>query len=210
MLKKLLLCFAAGLTALSLGLGIFYAGEFLVSIFQTNETVEIVKTVAVEPQMVPVEDLIYPKVTTEADKEETKEESEDSKFDPTGEYYLIGGADKQFQEFYGLYIKTMDFEEDFDTNRLIQESNLPDGYIFKDAGKELRFNRFFSADKQIYFQTVSKNGISYRFEGRFIEPKEVEYKGEKEWAHIEGYLIKLENGNVIVQRIAYYTHYSGC
>ena len=66
MLKKFLLCFAAGLTALGLGLGIFYTGEFLVAFFQTSaeETVELSRTVeTVDPQKIPVEELIYPKVT---------------------------------------------------------------------------------------------------------------------------------------------------
>ena len=62
MFKRLLICFAAGLTALGVGLGIFYAGEFVVSIFQTKEKVEIVETVAVEPERFSVEELTYPKL----------------------------------------------------------------------------------------------------------------------------------------------------
>jgi hypothetical protein len=210
MLKKFILCFAAGLTALSLGLGVFYAGEFLVSIFQTSETVEAKAIETVEPEKIPVEELIYPKIS--AQTEDTKQKSEDKvhEFDPTGEYYLIGGGEKQFQDFDGFYIKSMNFEEDFSANLWIQESNLPEGYLFNEAGKKLKFNRFFVTEQQIYFETVSKNGISYRFEGKFIEAKEVEYKDGKEWAHIEGYLIKLRNGNEIVQRIAHYTIYPGC
>lgn len=219
MLKKIILCFAAGLTALSLGLGIFYAGEFLVSIFQTSETktIETVKTEEIAPKEIPVEEIIYPnnypKIETEEPKAETNEQTDESiayGFDPSGEYYLIGGADKGFEEMQGLYIKTMEYKDDPDTKQWVQNAVMPEGNIYNEAGKELKFARLFISEKHISFETVSKNEISYRFEGKFVENKEVKYNGETDAAVIEGFLIKLKNGREIVRRIAHYGEVLGC
>ncbi|CAN5861040.1 hypothetical protein BH20ACI4_BH20ACI4_14680 [soil metagenome] len=219
MLRKFLLCFAAGVTALSLGLAVFYAGEYLVSIFQTSER-EIVETKiipAVEPERITVEELIYPKLSAqvepkeqETEPKEQEDESDIYGFDPGGEYYLIGGANKRFYNFDGFFIKTMKYGADPETDRWMQEAITPEGYTYKEAGKELKFVRLFISEKHIAFETESESGISYRFEGKFVEGKEVEYKGETDYAVIEGFLIKLKNGREIVRRVAHYGQVSGC
>ena len=218
-MKKSILCFAAGLTALALGLGIFYAGEFLVSFFQNSEqeTIETVKAEENAPKEIPVEELIFPKASAKAETEETKAETEDQTdesiaygFDPSGEYYLIGGLNKSFEEMHGLFIKTMEYKDDPETKQWIQEAVTPEGNIYNKAGKELKFVRLFISEKHISFETASKNGISYRFEGKFVENKEVEYNGETDAAVIEGILIKLKNGKEIVRRIAHYGEVLGC
>ena len=74
----------------------------------------------------------------------------------------------------------------------------------------MKFVRLFISEKHISFETVSKKGISYRFEGKFIEGKEVKYNDEKDYAVIEGWLIKIENGKDIARRIAHYGYWEGC
>lgn len=210
MIKKILLCFAAGLTALSLGLGIFYAGEFVVSMFQTNEKVEIVETVAVEPQIVPVGDLIYPQQPVQIEPKEEENESNDEEFDPTGNYALIGDAGKGFQNYNWFRINVLDYEQDPETDRWVYKSTIPKGYMFNEAEEELKFVRLFISEKHIAFETERKNGISYRFEGNFIKEKEVEYDGDIYNANVEGVLIKLKNGKEIVRQKRYFNHFIGC
>ena len=219
-MKKIILSIAAGFATLSLGLAIFYTGQFIVSMFQTSEqsnAVETVKAEEIKPQEVSLDELIYPKksVQTETNEQvtettEPEDESDKYGFDPTGEYYLIGGAKKGFQDFDGFYIKTANYKDDPETGSWIQEAITPEGYLYNEAGKELKFVRLFISEKHISFETVSNKGISYRFEGKFIEGKEVKYNDEKDYAVIEGWLIKIENGKDIARRIAHFGYVSGC
>ena len=84
-MKKIIISIAAGFATLSLGLAIFYTGQFIVSMFQTSEenAIETVKVEEIEPQVIPVEELIYPKpAQTETNEQETEttEPEDESEF----------------------------------------------------------------------------------------------------------------------------------
>ena len=195
-MKKIILSIVAGFVTLSFGLAVFYSGQILVSMFQTAEqnTIETVKVEEIEPQVIPVEELVYPKFAgtataegnapakaQETETNTSKERSETFVFEPTGEYYLIGGSNKTFQDLDGLYIKTANYKDDPNTGSWIPEAITPEGYIYNEDGKEMKFVRLFISNTHLAFETVSKNGISYRFEGKFIEGKEVKYDGETDY-----------------------------
>lgn len=205
-MKKIILSIAAGFTALGLGLGIFYAGDFIVSMFQSPETemVQLVPNVSVKPKEIPIEELVYPKpVFTTQENERLEDQSENEKFEfsAQGEYYIIGNKPTDFEEIHALIITTTDYlkataENDFD------DAILPEGYI--ETKKEFNFTRIKIANKKISFITETKKGISYEFIGEFIEGEKITYAtnygfDQTDYAVLKGILIKKRNGKKIAE-----------
>ena len=205
-MKKFILCFAAGLTALSLGLGIFYTGQYLVSSFQSSEQetgVKTNRTELVEPAKIPVEELIYPKpVVVEQKFEETEKEAakENYEFYPGGSYYIIGDAPKGFENCKYFTIETSKLVTDSDGSYIDGFPIPPKGYFTLGNEKEIAFTHLSIANKEIAFETERKGGISYQFVGKFIGGEELEIGDYTYYVVLIGKLTKLKNGKKISEQ----------
>ncbi len=208
MFKRLLICFAAGLTALGVGLGIFYVGEFVGSIFQTKEKVEIVETAAVEPETIPVEELTYPKLATYEQEPAETEGEENNEFDPDGTYYIIGEQPKGLNDVISFYVTTVDYSKALETAKSDYDDFRipPKGSV--EAAKELNFTRIAINGRMIAFETETNNGVSYEFTGEFMGEKKEEFKVEYKvedgetyttYADLKGTLIKKRNGKKVAE-----------
>lgn len=208
MFKKLLLCFAAGLTALGAGLGIVYAGEFVVSVFQPNETfVEVEEQIYFPTENerlaslnpIPIKDLIYPPPATY--EQETVETEEDNEFDPHNSYYMIGDPPKGFEDCKNLGIATKEVVTDSEGSFVDAYPIPPRGSVFEDYEKPaFKFTGISIYNGKIAFATESRNKISYRFIGNFIEGEEVEIDGIVNLAYLTGTLTKLKNGKKLAEK----------
>ncbi len=209
MFKKLLLCFAAGITTLGVGLGIVYAGEFVVSVFQPNEAVEIEKQnnfpsekeklASLDP--IPLKDLIYPFSPLATYEQETAETEEDNEFDPHNSYYMIGDPPKGFEDCKNLAIATKEFVTDSDGSFVEAYPIPPRGSVFEDYEKPaFKFTGISIYNGRIAFATESSNKISYRFTGNFILGEELESDGIVNLAYLTGKLTKLKNGKKLAEK----------
>jgi hypothetical protein len=202
MLKKILLCFAAGLTALGLGLGIFYAGEFLVSIFQTSEMekVETREIAMIEPKQIPVEELVYPKAA-ETETEEIETEEENDEFYVSNFYYIIGDAPKGFENCKNLTIQTTEFVTDSEGNYVDAFPIPPRGSVFQDYEKpQFNLARLSIINRDFSFETETRNKISYQFIGKFIDGETVRQDESTDNAYLTGKLTKMKNGKKIAEQ----------
>jgi hypothetical protein len=208
-LKKLLLCFAAGLTALSLGLGIFYAGEFLVSLFQTSEqeTAETREIVTIEPEKIPIEDLVYPKAMQ---TEVSSDRSEGEIFYYGGEYLVIGEIAEGFEDCENLEIETEKYEETAEDNSWKSILIPPNGKFFISDEKHIKFDNIYIANRQIAFQTEIKNGIMYQFTGNFTKTEEIKIGDYTYYSVLEGKLSKIQNGKQIAVTDVNFESLPGC
>lgn len=207
-MKKIIISIAAGFATLSFGLAIFYAGQFLVSMFQTQEveTVEVIPKVAVESKQITIDELFHPKpvvINEVIEETETQTEDKNYEFNPDGHYYIIG-EQKGFEDITHFCISTVDYSKAAEESNDSYENYRipPTGHLEQD--KEFNFTRVALAYKKIAFETETKNGISFEFTGEFIDGEEVKYKtsdGETytDYAVLKGTLIKKRKGKKIAE-----------
>lgn len=207
-MKKIILSIAAGFMTLSLGLAIFYAGEFLVSIFQTREVekVELIPKELVETKQITIEELFNPKpVILNEEIEETEAQTENENVETyvetyyEGNYYVIGGAPKDFGDCAWLLITTRNYGNA--SEEIEYETIPPTGFIYADHDEPpLSFTSLGIANKNITFETEVRSKISYRFVGKFIEREQVKSGEHTDFAHLKGKFTKIKNGKKIAEQ----------
>jgi len=205
-LKNYLFRLAAILTAFMLGVGFFNAAQYQPSIFQTPETAEaqpLVKqeTVFVPPRPVPT--VIFAAPETVAD---SKEETE-AELDAGDEYYIIGDLPKGFKDFDILDITTRNYENLNAENDYQGTPIPPEGYVL--TKKKFKLVRINIANRQITFETEAKDGISYKFVGKFIDEEPI-IGVYTSYAVLEGRLVKMRAGKKVAESEVKLGRVGGC
>lgn len=188
-----------GLLALTLGISVYFIWQSFTiqtvsEVSQTEQPVlEIVKAQ-------PIFEVVKP--ASELPKEE---ETIPTEFEPEGDYYLIGSSPKAFRDFDLISVTTNDYVEKKDGSSYANPIP-PKGHIYTKI--QHKFTRINISNRQISFETESKNGISYKFTGHF--PEEYEDKNLNDWISLEGDLIKLKDGKKVAQMKAKFGYVHDC
>jgi len=166
-LQKIILCAAALLTAFGASLGLLETGNYLRAAFQSSKAeikplrpVPVPTVILRQPVPVVRETPVYtpPEVSN-------SDESESCDFDKTGNYALYDEAPKGFEDFDTLSVVTRVYTDKY-----------PDGIAVKPQGsllmkREFKFSRTNIDEQRISFVTEAKKGVSYQFDGKFVEEK---------------------------------------
>lgn len=206
---------AAALTAFILGVGFFSVWQY----FQTPEKIAVAALPLSKQQAVfappPVEPIV---VTTDANwekgakEEDVKEEAdaqEDEEFDPDGYYYVSydDKLPKGFEDFDMISITTTSYatvsEENDDKGTSIPpEGNLRTKTFYN-------FARIYISEKNMAFETVKVDGVSYTFRGKFIE-KAPFWRLDPQTPVLAGRLVKTVKGKKAAEAKVNLIWYAGC
>lgn len=195
-LQKIILCAAVALAAFGFSLGLFEIGNYLRPAFKPLKveikTPQPLASPVVYPERIP--DFPQP-VFEPAEEIEPAEEPDD--WGETGDYYIIGENPKGFEDFQYLSVSTRDYSEKLEKVVAVK----PYGLI--ETEKEFKFSWLNITGKRISFVTKTRQGVSYQFDGKFIEAEEVEYRIKDEvltdTAVLKGRLTKWRNGKKIAE-----------
>jgi hypothetical protein len=207
--------FAAILTTFLLGIGFFYAGQYLQSFFQKPETATVQpvlkqETLSAPPLAAPSpftpKTYITPDETVADDAEQPTPE-----FSPDGDYYIIGDLPKGFKDFDLLTITTYGNASSENGSEGVPFP--PEGHVW--TKKKFDFDEIDINGKQISFETETKKGVSYKFAGRFIDEEEIIHKtanGDEypEYVVLKGRLVKMRDGKKIAESKVKMGVFLGC
>ncbi len=208
-LQKIILCVAVALTAFGASLGLLEIGNYLRTAFQPLK-VEIkppepIVSPVYAPERIPE---FKPPVFTPVAEADPAEEPEEEPFDygEGGDYYIIGDKPngygkkpKGFADLDYLSITTSDWDKK--SEKVVRVK--PSGSIVT-PNKEFKFSWIDITGKRISLVTQTRKGISYQFDGKFIEEEEVKVKDENgedytETVVLKGRLTKWRNGVKIAE-----------
>lgn len=208
-LQKTILCTAVALTAFGASLGLLEIGRYLRAAVEplTGEikAVELFESPVYAPERRP--ELKQTAFTTAT---EIKPEVEPENSDKTGYYYIIGEQPKGFRDFGYLEISTYEYDEKL--GKVVPVK----------IGGSINFDkRYFDISKinitgeRIAVVTKPQKGISYQFDGKFIDEEQVKYKDEDgeeitNWAVLEGRLTKWRSGVKIAEAKVKFSYSLGC
>jgi hypothetical protein len=208
-LQKIILCVAVALTAFGASLGLLEIGRYISAFFQpTKAEVKLIKplpspSVVYAPPIVEFKQPVFtPPEVSNSDEEETCE------FDEEGDYSLIGDKPKGFEDLSEMSIVTNFYNSK--TDKVIPIK--PYGWIW--MTKKFKFSWLNIANKRISFVTQSKKGVSYQFDGKFVE-EEIKLKDENDEEYTEkvvlkGRLTKWRDGKKIAESKVKFSESCGC
>lgn len=132
-----------------------------------------------------------------AEPETTPDAPYVNEYGNNGEYYLIGKEPEGFEDFGWLSFTERDWDETL--NRVVAVK--PSGSI--NTNREFEFSRVNVTGKRIAAVTKTVKGISYQFDGKFVD-EEIRLKsrnGEYFTTHVslKGRLTKWRNGKRIAE-----------
>jgi hypothetical protein len=198
-LQKLILCAAIALTAFGASLGLLEIGRYAVTAFEPLK----VEVKPLEPMQKPfvypprIRDAAPPVLTTTAENEpEPEEEPED--WGETGDYYIVDEKPKGFKDFETLSIVDREYNE-----KLAKVVSVkPNGSVVTE-NKEFKFSWININGKRISLVTQTKKGVSYQFDGNFVD-EEIKLEnddGEEytETVYLKGRLTKWRDGKKIAE-----------
>jgi hypothetical protein len=201
-LQKIILCATIALTAFGASLGLLEIGNYLREDFAPVkiEIKPIASPVVYPPQNIP---------DFELSADETPAEASEPEYDGSGDYYIIDGNPKGFEDFENLSITTREW------NNKNAKSVAVKPYGALQMKKEFKFSWLNLTDKRISFVTRDRKGISYQFDGKFIDDEEVKLKdssGEEYSvdAVLKGRLTKWRNGVKIAEAKVKFAMSHGC
>ena len=188
-----------GLTALFLGLGIYFVWQ-KISAQTVSAIPALVKPVAASsPIFVPLPPLEKTNLVNEEAKTEEETESE---FYPDGNYYTSEELPKSFRNIESLSIEANDWSNYGESENYDPKPMLAKGFLQGDT--EYKFVKISINNRLISFETEKKNGISYTFVGEF--PKE---SADGASGDLKGVLKKFKDGKQIAKsKVEFYV--SGC
>jgi hypothetical protein len=193
-----------GAMTLTLGIGAFFAWQFL-AVRTDQEISQLEKPVFEIEKVQPV--AIVSTSAPDMPQPDLPNDEENAKvdFDPDGSYYVLGDLPKAFRDFQSLDIATSDYQTREDGS--VYAVPVPPA-IYLHTETKYNFTRININNRNISFETQSKNGTRYRFVGVF--PEEYEDKISKEWISLEGILTKLRNGKKVAETKARFAYIHGC
>lgn len=207
-LQKIILCIAIALTAFGASVGLLEIGGYLRGVFQpVRVEIKQVRPVAA-PTIVyqlPVVEYKQPEGLADSDQ---PAEDEYCKFRATGDYTILGQNPKGFEDFDYLSVITSEYDEKSDKNIAVKPKGLIKTKI------EFKFTWINIANKKISLVTRAKKGVSYQFDGKFVD-EEATLKDENgndytEQVFLKGRLTKWLNGKKIAESKVKFSVMCGC
>lgn len=209
-LQKIILCVAAGLTAFGASVGLLEIGRWCAAAFAPLKIElrkpELLSAPVVYPQNIP--DFKLPADTPPAEETAAAEEPED--WGENGYYYIIGDAPKGFEDFAHLELRTHEWDEKLEKPVAAK----PRGELWTEEN-EFKLSWLNLTGRRISLITRERKGVSYQFDGKFIEAETVKYKyknGEENYddAFLKGRLTKWRNGKKIAEANVKFGIHHGC
>ena len=204
-IQKFILCTAIALTAFGASLGLLEIGAYLRAAFQPLKVefkpIEPIRSPIAAPPNIPN---FPPPAFTPTVESEPVEESEPEDWGNTGNYYIIDEKPKGFEDVTGLDFTDREWNEKAKKVLPVAPSGSLNTYLEKrDELKTYDFSGINIKGNRLSLVTETKRGVSFRFEGRFVE-EEVELKtenGEKydETVYLKGRLSKWRDGVKIAE-----------
>ncbi len=214
-LQKIILCVAVALTAFGASLGLLEIGNYIRTAFQPLKAevkpIEPIVPPVYAPERIP--EFKPPVFTPTAEADPADEpEAEPEDWGVTGDYYILGDNPKGFYDFRNISIWDREYSEKL--GKVV--SVKPDGIINigNTGNKEFNITWINITSRRISLVTQAKRGISYQFDGKFVE-EETKLKtttGEEysEDVHLKGRLTKWRNGVKIAEAKVKLAVYHGC
>ncbi|HVE57728.1 MAG TPA: hypothetical protein VNB22_12920 [Pyrinomonadaceae bacterium] len=208
-LQKIILCVAVALTAFGASLGLLEIGSYFGAVFEPSKieikTPEPLASPVYAPARIP--EFKPPAFTPTV---ETKPEIEPEDWDKTGYYYTIDDRTKGFADFEWLQLDTSKYDQKL--GKVVKAK--PKGWIDA-ANRYFQLSSINITGSRISLVSEKQKGISYRFDGKFIEEEEVKYKDEDgeeitDKAVLKGRLTKWRNGVKIAEANVKFGFTVGC
>lgn len=192
-LQKIFLCAAIGLTAFGASLGLLEIGRYIRGTFQPlRAEIKPVRPIFAPAVIVPP-DAEFKQPAFYAPPEVSGSDAESCGFDETGDYGLLEENPKGFEDFQTLSVVTRVYSEKY-----------PDGIAVAPTGSlvmtsnEYKFSVTNIIGRRISFVTQTKKGVSYQFDGKFVE-KVQPTDEETDYPELKGRLTKWRNGVKIAE-----------
>jgi hypothetical protein len=212
-LQKIILCVAIALAAFGASLGLLEIGSYTRTAFAPLK-VEVKPLVPLQsPVVYPqrnIPDFPPPAVTPTEESEPAEEEPLD--WGATGDFYIAGEKPKAFNDVHWLSVVDREYSEKLGKVVAVK----PNGSVgSEDEDKEFKFSWININDKRISFVTQTKKGVSYQFDGKFIEAEELKIKtpdGDEYTVDIilKGRLTKWRDGKKIAEARVKLAESHGC
>lgn len=203
-LQKIILCAATALAAFGFSLGLFELAGYIRTTFQPAKTeFQIKKPIPPSPVVYqpPVVETTQPEITPP----ETSVSEEVCEWNETGDYGLLDDNPKGFEDFQTLSIVTRVYSEKYPNGIAVK----PQGSV-QTSKREFKFTWINITGKRISFVTEAKNGVSYQFDGKFVDndqPSDEDYEGVM---ILKGRLTKWLNGKKIAEAKVEFVEMCGC
>lgn len=203
-LHKILLCTAAILTSFGVSLGLLEIVYYINSAFQPETPTKIAE---IKPERNLTVVYQQPEVSRSVPAADPTESKEYCEFSPEGDYTIFGSNPKGFEDFETLTVVTTNYDEVKNENFPVE----PVGMLY--LKKEFKFSWIKIKDKQISFVTVTRRGVSYQFDGRYVDEKvktKVDGEEYEQTIPLKGRLIKWRNGIKIAEAKVKFIEMCGC
>jgi len=201
-LQKFILCVAVALAAFGASLGLIELGNYVRTAFLAPKSSAEIKPA----RPIPAPTVIVPpnaefRLSTVLPASEPAEEPE-YEWSETGDYYIAGKNPKDFKEFDSLSIVTREWNDE--KRRLVAVK--PSGGVYTSSesdSQEYKFSAININGKRISIVTRERNGISYQFDGKFVDEK-IKHTNADGYEYeadilLKGRLTKWRNGKKIAE-----------
>ena len=212
-LQKFILCVVIALTAFGASLGLLEIGAYIRTAFQPLK----VEIKPIQPPVIamPATPNFAPPSYTPPAESEPVEEAEPEVWGNTGDYYIVDEKPKGFEDFETLAI--IDRQWDEKAEKVV--SIKPEGQIGiwlekQEKIKEFSYSRINITGKRLSLATQTKKGVSYQFDGKFVEQEiTLEDENGEEYTvtvYLKGRLSKWRDGKKIAEAKVRFSISHGC
>ena len=175
-LQKFILCAAVALTAFGASLGSLELGNYVRGAFIAP------KQAAIKPLPSPALPTIVPPQAQfeipDSLPESAPVEEPEHEWSGAGDYYISsagGRLPKGFEDFNSLSIGTDVWDDKLERRVSVKPFGAAHTYDHKRGGEEYKFSAINLTGKRVSIVTRAVKGISYQFDGKFVDEK-IKYK----------------------------------
>jgi hypothetical protein len=183
-LQKFILCAAVALTAFGVSLGLLEIGSYLRAAVQpAKREVQSVRPIPAPTAILQSAEVVKAPEITPPEVSNSDADDASCEFDEEGDYVLVGESPKGFEDFDFLSIVTTFYNSK--TEKVIPIK--PYGWI--QTTKKFSTSWLGITGKRISFITQARKGVSYKFDGKFVDEK-LKLKDENGEEYTEQVLLK--------------------
>jgi len=216
-LQKIILCVAIATTAFGASLGLLEIGAYIRTVFEPALKVEVKPLEPIQPPVFypPRIPNFAPPAFTSVEESEPIEEAEPEDWGETGDYYIVDDKPKGFEEFLSLSVEDRVWSEKFNQPVPVKpKASIETGVGETKTTRIYDFSWININNKRLSLVTKAKKGVSYQFDGKFVE-QEVKLKTEAgeeytETVYLKGRLTKWRDGKKIAEAKVRFTINHGC
>jgi hypothetical protein len=119
------------------------------------------------------------------------------RFNPDGAFWIIGEPPAAFSNFGGINLNS---------NR---SRRLPASGVDLTDGTRFKFKTLTVARNKLVFSTVTRRGVFYRFQGKFLKGGDFSAQDLQEQPVLEGILTKIVDGRKVSEAMLRFSYFGG-